>query len=395
MNRALLVIGKKIYHKFPYRIRSLIYRAKYLYDNYRMDTWHISGQETTSNQSLSILYSGTEINKNYFAGLAFGQSCNETYIGKKYLWNIQGIARSGQYQSALLTVEGWESSCGIAKVRNGFFIPLWGHGKVDSSVDMAEFLKNESLNSDVRRIKKNGLEYEISTEASQFDDFYHTMYVPYIMKAHGRAAIVQKYDEMKEEFKKCKLLLIKNGNEYIAGILLVIKEDEANIWSLGIKNADYQYVKDGAICALFYYSVQYLKERGFNKINFGFSRPFLDDGVLQYKKMKWKQEIVDCSDRGFIMHVLSVTPGVKGFLAHNPFLYRSSDKYYGAVFVQDKESFSKEDIKKIYRKYFMGGMSRLYIHLFGDGDMVTQDNIPQEIADKLIICSAEAQFLQQ
>ncbi len=394
MNRTWLPWAKKIYHKVSYRIRLLIYPAKNLYENYRMNTWYITGQEITSNQKLSILYSGTEINKNYFTGLAFDHSCRETYIGKRCTWNIQRIARSRNYDSALLVVEGQESPRTSAKVRNSFFIPLWLHGKVDSSVDIAEFLKNGSLKSDVRRIRKNGLEYEISKKESQFDNFYYTMYKPHVTKAHGSTATVQNYNVMKEEFKNCELLLIKKDNEYIAGILLVYKENEASMWSLGIKNADSQYVRDGAIGALFYYSVQYLKERGFDKIEFGLSRPFFNDGVLQYK-MKWKQEIVGCSDRGFIMHALSITPGVKGFLTHNPFIYRNNNKYHGAIFVQNEELFSKEDLKKICKKSFMSGMSKLFVHLFENGDRTAEDNIPPEIADKLTICSAETRFSQK
>ena len=359
-----------------------------------MSTWHITGEEITSNRRLTILYSGSEINKNYLTGLAFGNSYRESYLGEKWVWNIHRMARSKKYLSSLIMVEGQEDFLMVPDVRNSLYIPLWIHGEVDCSTGFSEFLKNDSLKSDARRIRKNKLDYEISKDESMFKEFYDTMYVPHITKAHGGAATIQSYEVMQKEFKYCELLRIIKEDEYIAGILLVFKDKKASMWSLGIRNGDHQYVKDGAIGALFYFSVFYLIKKGFDTIAFGLSRAFLNDGVVQYK-MKWKQKIIGSSDRGMYLRALSDTPAVKGYFMNNPFIYKDNRCYCGAVFMDHEGPFTQKDLQKIFRKYFMQGIEKLRIYrLMGSGSTMENDDIPDELADRISIETADSFFKQ-
>ena len=156
-------------------------------------------------------------------------------------------------------------------------------------------------------------------------------------------------------------LLIKKEKVYIAGILLVIRKNSARLWSLGIKDGSIDYIKDGAMGALFYFAVRYLQERGYERMNFGSSRAFLKDGVLKYKK-KWNQKIIGTSRTGFLMKPISKTAGLEGFLLNNPFVFADKNGLSGAIFVETDEPLSEKESRKIYKDYHLAGISNLFIY---------------------------------
>lgn len=262
---------------------------------------------------------------------------------------------------------------------------------MDISVDISSFVKNKSLQSDLRRIRSNRLSFELKNELPQFDNFYYNMYLPYITKRHGNQAFVMKYESMKEKFRNCDLLLIKKEKEYIAGILLAYEKDVARLWSIGVKDGNSDYIKYGAIGALFYFSIHHLKGKGYKRVSFGLSRAFLNDGVLQYKK-KWNLQMVDTDRLGFLFSPLSKTAAMKGFLLNNPFIYIKKPKINGAVFMESNQPLTKKDLQKIRDDYYLVGMNKLVIYKFGKHDSEIQEVVPSALSERMTICSAECIF---
>jgi hypothetical protein len=277
-----------------------------------------------------------------------------------------------------------------------FYVPWSISSEVDISVKMSSLIINRGLKSDLSRIRKNKLNFELTNEPDRFQDFYYNMYVPYTIKAHDNRAFVHRYEHMKEEFKYCDLLLLKKEQEYIAGILIYYMKNKARLWLSGIKDGNLDYViKDRAKGALYYFSILCLKEKGIKNLSFGYSRAFLNDGVLQYKK-KWGVNIInttDLGDLGFLIKPLNKTDGVKNFLLNNPFIFYKKGKLNGAVFIENKETISTKQFEKIYKKYFLSGMNRLFIYRFRDSDCrATNDLVPSELSEKLILSSLKNHF---
>jgi hypothetical protein len=356
-----------------------------------LDVWIITGEEILSKQKLGIIYIGSEKHKNFLTTLAFDNSYKEDYVGKTWLWRIFKTVKARGHVCSLMVAEVPKSSLIFFGKKKCFFIPFWVFGEVDISVDTSSLIRNDSLKSDLRRIRKNKLHFELTNEPAQFDNFYHNMYLPYIAKAHGNRAVIMKYDFMKREFGNCDLLLIKKEKEYIAGILVAYTENRVRLWSLGVKDGNSDYVRDGAIGAVFYFSVLHLQEEGYKRINFGASRAFLKNGVLRYKK-KWYQKIVGTSKMGFLIKPLSKTVAVKGFLLNNPFIYVDKMKPNGAIFAEAAQSFSEKDFQKLYKDYYLNGMSKLFIYRFEQGHSKSREIVPPEFSDRITICSAESLF---
>ncbi|MHC4806120.1 MAG: hypothetical protein ACYTBX_07630, partial [Planctomycetota bacterium] len=336
-------------------------------------------------------YIGSETHKNFLAKLAFGNSYKEDYIGKTWLWRIFKTVKTRAHACSLMVAEAPKSSLVLFGKKKCFYIPLWVTGEVDISADVSSLIRNESLKSDLRRIKRNKLHFELTNEPAQFDNFYYNMYLPHITKVHGNKAVIIKYDFMKREFRNCDLLLIKKEKEYIAGVLLAYTKNGARLWSLGVKDGNSDYIKDGAIGAIYYFSVLHLKEKGYKKVNFGASRAFLKDGVLWYKK-KWDQNIVGTHKIGFLIKPLSKTVAVKGFFLNNPFIYAHNNRFNSAVFVEAAQSFSEKDFQRFYKDYYLNGVSKLFIYRFEQGHSRSREIVPPEFSDGITICSVESLF---
>ena len=336
-----------------------------LYNKLRLNIWIIMGDEISSRQKLIIIYVGHELGKNLLIKLAFGDSYSENYIGKKWLWNIPKIATEGNFNGSLMVIEVFRSFRIFFEKMNCFYIPLWIYGETNISIDNPLFIKSKSLESDIRRIKRSKFHFELTDDPSQLSNFYYNMYTPYITKAHGNISDIRSYDNVKRELSKHgELLLIKKENEYIAGILLRHKKNNrAKLSLIGVKDGNFDYVRDGVIGALVYFSVSYLAEKGFTMFEHGGSRPFLKDGVLQYKK-KWKQKICGRAKSGFLIKIRSKTNGAKGFFLNNPFIYEDKTGLSGAIFLANDRSFSREDFAKTYKDYHIEGLSKLEIYRF-------------------------------
>ena len=355
------------------------------------------GETTPGNESLGIILAAHPQEKHYFARPAFAGSCVETYLGKKWVWQIPKIVKERKSDHSLLIVTVPHILHMVSHAPRCFYVPCWIWGEIDIPTKRSIIVKNKntSLKSDISKIRKNNLEFEVTHQLSQLHNFYYNMYVPYISQSHGDRSYFRDYRFVETEFSKQgffkDLLLVKKQEEYIAGVLLRYQDKTAELSILGIKDGNSNYVRDGAIGALFYFSVCYAAQKGFRKITFGESRPFLKDGVLRYKK-KWNQRLTRERKPGFLIKALSKTGGVKGFFLNNPFIYKNKAGYYGAIFVVSGHSLSKEVCTKIYKDYFIPGLTKLVIYQFGSVNAETQDIVYPEYAEKITVRSADSIF---
>ena len=392
--------GKAVYWKMPAPLRWLLSPVKAIYrllSIIRPDVWIMTGNEVSSGKELGIIFAGLEIDKNYIRMLAFGDLCREHHIGGKWLWNIRKVRDKDGQDCSLLVVEAPHCSAGLSAKMNYLFIPGWVTGEVDISVERSSIFsnRNTSLRSDLRRIRRNNLHFEETRSLCDLHNFYHNMYVPYTTRVHGDRSKIVQYGFVKAEFKKrglfTDLLLVKENEECIAGILIRCRKDKAKLSTLGVKDGNPDYVGHGAIGAVFYFAIQYLADKGCARIDLGGSRSFLKDGVLRYKR-KWRQRISSKKGPAFLVKVLSQTEGLRGFLLNNPFAYQDTTGLRGAVFVDGDKSLAKRDFADIYKRFYVEGLSKLVIYRFDDAADAAAAPVPPEFSDKMIIASAESLF---
>jgi hypothetical protein len=397
--KNLLAIGKNFYQMTPSSFRwiffpiKLGFKLKYIFGTLKSDLWIITGNEESSNEKLTILYAGSVKNKNYLINLAFKDPYHETYIGKTSLWNLIKLIKKNDYDCPLVIAEIHNAFRRLFNKKKCFFVPCWVPGEVDISDISSLINDNRSLKSDFKRMKENELNFEITNEQNKLVDFYNSMYIPYISKVYGDSALMLQYEEMYNVFKNSDLLFIKKGKECIAGGLIVKIEYVPHIWVSAVKDGNSDYVKLGALQALHYFAFHYLHEQGHKKVSLGHTRAFLKDGVLQYKR-KWRLELKGISKDGigYLIKLLSRTPGTEAFFLNNPFIYADRGKLKAAIFVNKDELTSIDIFEKIYKNYYVEGISQLFIYLFGDWHAATHEICVPKSFEKITVSSAEALF---
>jgi hypothetical protein len=346
----------------------LVRRAQRIIRRLRPELWLVEGSEATSEQPLSVLCASVGT---YLLDLAFGDSYRKHHVGKTWLWNLPRAVREKGQGCALALIGVRDPYLRLVNLTNSFVIPAWVRGEVDLPLGSA-LLNTSSVKSDVRRIRKSRLQFSVTRDPRHFHEFYHRMYVPYITEAHGRSAFIWPYDAMKGEFENCELLLVKKEGRPIAGILITYDRPTPRLWSLGVRDADRRHVQEGAVTALFYFSFMHLEKSGYRLANVGLTRPFLDDGVLRYKK-KWGVRIVGTSTDWLVLKLLTATPGARGFMRSHPFMFRSGGDLSGAIFVDSARTYSPEELERLKLRHSIPGLAKLRLYRLRDTRAVEMD----------------------
>jgi hypothetical protein len=369
-HKVIVALGRSVSGSF-----AAIQGLRYL----RVELWSVEGDEKHSGLPLSILCAANDEDRNYLLGLIFGDSHRGRRLGRFWIWNVAKAIPAVASGCSMIFVELLEPHRRFTRCGDGFFIPMWLLGEVDLPRDTAATHK---VSGDLRRIRRHGLQFEITRDLGQLDDFYHNMHLPYITKTFGNCADPCPYERMKTYFEFSDLLVIKNQERSIAGQLIMHYKAGPFLGDMGIRDGNREYVKDGAACALYHFGLQYLQEKGCKRAWLGYSRPFLRDGVLQFKK-KWSQKITDSYTNGFALHVLSYTSAVRAFLGNNPFVFKRYGRFYGAVFADGDKPLSTEDAQQIDKDYFHPGLSRLFIYRLVAEDPATAEPLPEELCERI------------
>lgn len=142
-----------------------------------------------------------------------------------------------------------------------------------------------------RKHKKNILTYdtEVTRDPEVLAFFYEKMHVPYVRRRY-KDALIEHFSKLQYFIEKNgELLLLKTQGNVIGGVFCKQIGDTFHMLNIGL--IDDSYLKADAMDALYYFAILRAKERGFRYIDFGESRPFLSDGVLEHKR-RWGGDII-------------------------------------------------------------------------------------------------------
>lgn len=221
-------------------------------------------------------------------------------------------------------------------------------------------LANPGVKSDLRRIRKAGLDYEVTRDPARMAAFYETMYVPYAGRSHGETAVVLPLERMQRKFDRCELLLVRKEGRAIAGTLIIRDEEGPRLWSLGVLDGNLEFLDYGVVGATNFFSFQHLAAQGHRRVALGFSRPFLRDGALQYKR-KWGPSLTQPTPEGFSLQVHEWTPAVRSFLRNNPFVHVREESMEAAVFVEGEMPPLPADLETLKHGHLLPGLTRMAV----------------------------------
>ncbi len=322
----------------------------------RPSVWILESHDKTIKKALKIIYIGTKKQKNHIVRTLFNDAYDELYLGKKFIWHAYYLVNKNKYKCSLAIIEGTFIDKFLYNSTQDFLLPLW----IESFVDLPLVPKTKSAKKDLKTVAKNSLEYIVTKDPKLIDDFYHNMYTTMIKNRYKNEALEFSYSTVKKkiEDESNEFILIKKDDIFIAGSVISISSDIPLRWANGIRNT--KYWKCGAIAAIYIFTSEYLYKKGYKKVSFGYTRSFLKDGVLNYKR-KWDITLKKSSQKGYILKPLKTNEALEDFFINNPFIYLYKNKLYGAIFINEDENYSKEDYKKLQKQYYTKGLSGLNV----------------------------------
>jgi hypothetical protein len=225
-------------------------------------------------------------------------------------------------------------------VGNAYLLPHW----MEFVIDLEEAFIKLRIKEILRRIRKYAIEYEFRYQKKDLDFFYHKMYRPLIMKNHGHAAELAKYDYFYSRFSKKKLVMmfLKSNGETVAGSVLERGEGFNRILAFGVVDGNMEIVRTGVHAAAYYFTMQMVRDEGGKQLLCGSAMPVPLDGVTQFKlRMGAKPYRKDLKGRRkYHVVLLNHSPGVSSAMKNNPLFHLSGEDLRIAAFM-DPDDFKQ------------------------------------------------------
>ncbi|MCZ7564492.1 MAG: GNAT family N-acetyltransferase [Burkholderiales bacterium] len=330
--------------------------------SFRVELRYAEGLGKGTCLPISILFAAADQDKEYLLRLVFEGPHRERRVGRYWLWNLQKAIRTVPDDCSMMIIETDASHLRFAQGGPWFLIPLWLLGQIDLPYEQRVTSKMKAELR--RRIRRSDFRFEVTQDPGAFDDFYHRMYVPHIINTYGESALIESYEEMKGHLQDGELLLVRKDEQFIAGQLIRYLKAGPFLWQLGIRDNNRQYVQAGVAAACYHFCLQYLHEQGHVRAFLGWSRAFLKDGVLRFKRSLSQRIVPARNPDGFALRILSPTAATAAFLSRNPFILQRQGNLEGAVFVDDFEKLDPKQADQIQHEYFHPGLSRLLCYNF-------------------------------
>ena len=328
----------------------------------RSGVWILEGREAASGEPIRVYFAGSAQQKAYLSSRVFADTCRESGHGKQFFWKLLHALHGNRDRCDIAIIEGSRVHRRLFSKPGDVFIPIW----LKTRVDLPLSVSSRSYKEDIRRIRKCGLSYAISSDRDELDAFYHDMYRPSVNASHGDSTIEIGYDSMMGLVGRgrCVLLKVIRDELAIAGALVVTGQSP-RLWAIGAQGNNQEHRKCSAYTAAYHFAAEYLAGQGYDTMHMGMSRGFLNDGILQYKN-KWDQRVIGVDTTGYILKILTPGAGSDAFLAGNPYVYIDDDRLFGAVFLGADAGDSEKDIGRLRKKYYLAGLSGLKIFRLGE-----------------------------
>jgi hypothetical protein len=333
----------------------------------RRPVYLLKGNEKRSGENLSALMLGKDITLAHYSELICSGEATREKMGKSFVWGMTAKALSIQPNPDMILVALDRFYAATLRRQDFLLIPQWILFTLDISKPFSELMqsiKTKSLSNNLRKIKKQNYTYEVSRDPDKFDLFYHQMYLPYATIRFRDSSWIFSYRSMKQQLESGQLLLVKQNNKYLSGNLVVDREKCLFSHSIGVMNGNYEYVAQGVQSAAYYFIIKWAKQQGYKRIDFGYTRPFLRDGIFLYKK-RWGMEINNIN-RSMGLGVLGLkichfTRSVRSFLTENPFIFIAQNKLKGLLLIEQSEPLTSKEAQKLMRIHHIKGLDGMII----------------------------------
>jgi hypothetical protein len=305
---------------------------------------------------MTLLLAGGGMTSRFLTEKLFPTKPGIRTLGRKPLWNIPSMDRS---QAHMTLVEADECYAPFLTRRGFFAVPEWVLFTMDTSMPVEETLNKARKYhaNNLRLIRKHQYTYDVVQDVEKLRFFYDKMYLPYIEARFGQTTELASFEFMEAILQRGELLLVRRGREYVSGMLIHSVPSTPLMCYLGVKNADKTLVKEGAVSALYLYSIFWAKERGYKRLDYGHCRPLLTDGLFWHKK-KWGMRMRKSWRKYKTLYLAFGTPheDLNAFLINNPMVTVDGQDLKGLLFLPDGDRSNNQMIDTVKTDLSVSGL---------------------------------------
>ena len=248
-------------------------------------------------------------------------------------------------------------------LRSGFFpIPEWiEFGRtVENDPSLRYTGASKSLKSDLNRISRSNFEVSVTKTEHDFNLFYDTMYLPYVIDRYGPERITKSRRHLKRIFKLGFILFLNGPRGPVAGAIVSIERDHITETAIGVQDGSEEIFKTGVSGLLDFYVHQWAADNGKRFINVGHTRPFPLDGVY-FNKRKWLMSVLPDEDGVMNLAVKFNMPSCKtaSVLESYPFLFQTERGLNILCSIDSKRAMTIATVTAVFRRFWSAGIDRL------------------------------------
>jgi hypothetical protein len=312
---------------------------------------------------LTVAFAGRKHTGASLSTLLFVEKPTAEEIGRVPFWSPGKLA---DLPGDIVVVEATRYLIRRLPYSQGIVLPRIVYHTADTRgdwEDVRERFRKTIHKNELRWIRKYGYEYDVSHDPRDFEAFYHQMYLLTMDDRHGELAAPMPIGEAYQIFRHgCLFRVLREGN-WVSGVVCHPQHKVLIADIVGVRNGDARLANEGAISTIYYATIHWANQHGYEGVNFLGSPPYLASGNFQHKR-KWGGTVTIPPDvyRRMWMRVRHHTPAVSQFLANNPLAVIGEDgKLHGLIVVEDPQQVSAETRAEWEARYATPGLNSLMV----------------------------------
>ena len=237
----------------------------------------------------SIAYIGDGASTEYLSTILFSETPKTEQLPRVYIWQVPGQIKKFSGEGDLVVCELNEILRWSFNGLETFFTVLPSITQVleeiNRSIEEILASMNQTMRRRVRQLETESFSYTYTQEKENFDFFYFQMYLPYTTLRHrGQGMILNDYETTLDYFMQGGLILIKDGQQPVCGMLCLLEGDMCHALQMGVLDGEFDLVKRGVNVALWWYMLMWARDQAAQKFDFGISWAQTSNGVFNFKR---------------------------------------------------------------------------------------------------------------
>jgi len=349
----------------------------------RLPIYRLEADE--SDDRPEVIYLGAGTNLNLITHLICGHALEPKPVTHTSLFGLHATIDRMKAKCNLMVIELPHRLLGRLVHRDGFLVIPWVRWQIKTQRPWREIeqgFHRTSVRSDLKKLEESSVQCPRTQERSALERFYWDIYRPFIRSQHGDMAESTPLNLLRSYFDAGWLTLYVENNQLLGGAVQYVADGVLHDYVMGFKEDISRRQQTVAATANYYDALRSGWETNCRAVDFGLTRPLLNDGVARYKR-KWGSTVMtDPSQNwGLWIHVSRNTALAVRFLSRHPWIWVDRDRKLKGLLVIDNQdrALSKPEVTKACKRLWAPGLHSVIVYAtrgFTTGVDLSQGPIP-------------------